>query len=158
MAHPDDRADRHGERRRQNRRHLPCSLDHRGVLQSPEVRLRLREASARELRDLEECIGDSRAHRLEDASASVSRTRSKHASVGDVANDVQVEVLREFSSRPPPAKPTVADITTAIAALGGHLTSNGPPGWHVLWRGYQELLTLERAWTAAQRRLRCDQS
>jgi hypothetical protein len=28
-----------------------------------------------------------------------------------------------------------------IARLGGHITSNGAPGWQVLWRGYQDLLT-----------------
>jgi Transposase DNA-binding/Transposase DDE domain len=39
-----------------------------------------------------------------------------------------------------PAAPTVADLMNGIARLGGHITSNGPPGWQVLWRGYQDLL------------------
>jgi hypothetical protein len=78
--------------------------------------------------------------------------------VSDAASRTQIEVLRAFSSRPPPEPPTVTSVLSAIAALGGHLTSNGPPGWQVLWRGYQELVTLERAWVAARNRSRCDQS
>ena len=80
------------------------------------------------------------------------------ACVSDVVNEDQVEVLREMSPRRVPAKPSVAAVIAAIAAIGGHLRSNGPPGWQVLWRGYQELLTLERAWRAARRWHRCDQS
>ena len=80
------------------------------------------------------------------------------ACVSDVVNEDQVEVLREMSPRRVPEKPSVAAVIAAIAAIGGHLRSNGPPGWQVLWRGYQELLTLERAWRAARRRHRCDQS
>jgi hypothetical protein len=43
--------------------------------------------------------------------------------------------------RPLPAKPTVTDLMNGIARLGGHITSNGPPGWLVLWRGYHDLLS-----------------
>jgi hypothetical protein len=43
--------------------------------------------------------------------------------------------------KPLPTNPTVADLMTGIARLGGHITNNGPPGWQVLWRGYQDLLT-----------------
>jgi hypothetical protein len=78
--------------------------------------------------------------------------------VAEVVSDTQVEVLREFSPRPLGPRVTTAAVMQAIAALGGHLSSNGRPGWQVLWRGYQELLTLERAWSAARRRLRSDQS
>jgi hypothetical protein len=38
----------------------------------------------------------------------------------------------------------------ALAALGGHLRSNGPPGWIVLGRAYDKLRVLERDWTAAK--------
>jgi len=72
--------------------------------------------------------------------------------VRDVLTNTQLEVLRTFSPKPPPPRPTVAAVMKAIAALGGHLSNNGPPGWQVLWRGYQELLTLERAWCAAHER------
>ena len=50
--------------------------------------------------------------------------------------------LRDIGERRPlPPRPTVADAMRAIATLGGHITSNGDPGWQVLWRGYQDLLT-----------------
>jgi Transposase DDE domain len=73
----------------------------------------------------------------------------------DVASDDQIDVLREFSPKPPPRRPTAVAVMQAIAALGGHITNNGRPGWQVLWRGYQELLTLEKAWVAARRLPRC---
>lgn len=76
----------------------------------------------------------------------------------DVVTVEQLDVLREFSPKPPPKRPNVEQVLTAVAALGGHLSNNGRPGWQVLWRGYQELATLERAWTAARQRFRCDQS
>ena len=78
--------------------------------------------------------------------------------LADVVSETQIEVLREFSPRPLGPHVTTAAVMQAVAALGGHLSSNGPPGWQVLWRGYRELVTLERAWSAAQRRLRSDQS
>jgi len=78
--------------------------------------------------------------------------------VADVVSATQIEVLREFSPRPLGPRVTTAAVMRAIAALGGHLSSNGRPGWQVLWRGYQELLTLERAWSAAKRHLRSDPS
>jgi hypothetical protein len=40
----------------------------------------------------------------------------------------------------------------ALAALGGHLRSNGPPGLMVLGRAYDELLVLEQGWVAAKGR------
>ena len=35
------------------------------------------------------------------------------------------------------------DALLAVAKLGGHIRNNGEPGWLVLGRGYDELLTLE---------------
>jgi hypothetical protein len=43
--------------------------------------------------------------------------------------------------RPFPSAATVADLMAGIARLGGHIKSNGDPGWQVLWRGYQDLLS-----------------
>jgi hypothetical protein len=37
----------------------------------------------------------------------------------------------------------------AIASLGGHLKHNGPPGWQVLFRGYEKLLQLEQGFLLA---------
>jgi hypothetical protein len=40
--------------------------------------------------------------------------------------------------------PCVTDIMYAIARMGGHLKSNGPPGWQTLGRGFRELEQLIR--------------
>jgi hypothetical protein len=63
----------------------------------------------------------------------------------DVVEPVLLEALaaRLIDIREPkhlPQNPTVSDLMNGIARLGGHITSNGPPGWQVLWRGYQDLL------------------
>jgi hypothetical protein len=39
-----------------------------------------------------------------------------------------------------PLNPSVQDAFAGIARLGGYIEYNGPPGWQVLWRGYQDLL------------------
>jgi len=44
---------------------------------------------------------------------------------------------------------TVADALTHLARLGGHLRSNGPPGWQTLGWGYEKLLTLRLGWEMA---------
>jgi hypothetical protein len=38
---------------------------------------------------------------------------------------------------------TIRDAMLAIARLGGHIKSNGDPGWAVLGRGYEDLLMME---------------
>jgi Transposase DNA-binding/Transposase DDE domain len=49
--------------------------------------------------------------------------------------------LKHIGERKPfPANPTVADVMKGIARLGGHHKSNGPPGWQLLWFGFQDLL------------------
>jgi len=46
-------------------------------------------------------------------------------------------------------KSTAFDTINAVAALGGHLKSNGPPGWITIQRGLDTLATLTRgAWLA----------
>lgn len=45
----------------------------------------------------------------------------------------------------PPSKPTALQALLAIAALGGHIKSNGEPGWLTLARGFIELRKLEAA-------------
>jgi hypothetical protein len=62
---------------------------------------------------------------------------------------VQVRVLCACSKMKLPPAPTVHQAFEAIALLGGHHRSNGDPGWLVLGRGLEYLLTLERGWTAA---------
>lgn len=60
----------------------------------------------------------------------------------------QVEVLRACSSMKLPPSPSARQAFDALALLGGHHRSNGEPGWMVLGRGMEYLLTLERGWLA----------
>lgn len=69
-------------------------------------------------------------------------------------SDTQIAVLRA-ASRKIPEKLTAVRAMQAIAELGGHLKNNGRPGWQVLWRGYQKLLSFEQGWLLRER---CDQS
>jgi hypothetical protein len=71
-----------------------------------------------------------------------------HTPASAVLNDVQLDILRAVGRSPLPADPTVEDALVAVARLAGHLKRNGPPGWHLLAKGYAELLTLERGWRA----------
>jgi hypothetical protein len=59
-----------------------------------------------------------------------------------VLTELELQVLRHASKSPLPAEPTVMDVLLAIARLGGHLRSNGAPGWLVLGRGYQDLMMM----------------
>jgi len=51
--------------------------------------------------------------------------------------------------------PTVHQAMLAVARLGGHIKSNGAPGWIVLGRGYEKLLALAQG---AALIMTCDQS
>ena len=70
----------------------------------------------------------------------------------------QLEVLRAVARTPLPKRATARDAMLAIAALGGHLKSNGDPGWLVLGRGMHDLLLLELGWRARKAAERYDQS
>jgi hypothetical protein len=70
----------------------------------------------------------------------------------------QLEVLRAVTRRPLPASPSAKEAMLAVASLGGHLRSNGDPGWLVLGRGMHDLLLLELGWRAREQARRCDQS
>ena len=69
----------------------------------------------------------------------------------EIISETQVEVLVATSKGKLPANPTARQAMLAIAARGGHLPSNGEPGWMVLGRGFHELLLLEAGWAAAKR-------
>lgn len=74
----------------------------------------------------------------------------------DVLNNVQMTVLkavRRKINRPLSAHPTVREVLLAIAALGGHLKHNGPPGWLILNRGFEKLLMYEVGWWIAQEKM-----
>jgi hypothetical protein len=54
--------------------------------------------------------------------------------------------------RPLPRTPTIREAAHALAALGGHLTRNGEPGWQTLAKGYKRLADLLDGWRLARRR------
>jgi len=69
------------------------------------------------------------------------------------------ERLKDIRERKPfPASPTVADLMNGIARLGGHIKNNGPPGWQVLWRGYQDLLIWSSGYLRGRSAAYSDQS
>jgi hypothetical protein len=69
-----------------------------------------------------------------------------------------LEVLRHIGRKPLPAMPTAKDVLYAVAALGGHLKRNGPPGWQTLGHGYEKLREATVIWALATRAARSDQS
>jgi|WetSurMetagenome_2_1015567.scaffolds.fasta_scaffold73894_2 hypothetical protein len=76
----------------------------------------------------------------------------------EVLTDLQCQVLAAELGRRLPAHATARDALLAVAQLGGHIKSNGAPGWQVIGRGYQDLLLLERGWCAARGAATSDQS
>ena len=59
--------------------------------------------------------------------------------------------LRQIGEKKPfPDQATVADLMKGIARLGGHHKSNGPPGWQLLWFGFQDLLMWAAGFIAAR--------
>jgi len=62
----------------------------------------------------------------------------------------QIQVLRTVAKKPLRRNPTAREAMMAIAGLGGHLKSNGDPGWIVLGRGMHDLLLLELGWRARE--------
>ena len=49
-----------------------------------------------------------------------------------------------------PAHPSIRDAMLGIAALGGHISNNGDPGWLVLGRGFARLVEAEQGWRLAR--------
>jgi hypothetical protein len=77
--------------------------------------------------------------------------RSKEqAPASSALSGKQLEVLRAVAKKPMPARPTARDAMLAVATLGGHIKSNGDPGWLVLGRGMHDLLLLEMGWRARE--------
>lgn len=90
---------------------------------------------------------------------SVARATPK-APASHALTHEQVEMLQQLARQQPPELPrirmprsaTAQDALLAVAALGGHIKNNGPPGWMVLGRGYDSLLLLHAGWRLG----RCD--
>lgn len=68
----------------------------------------------------------------------------------DVLTPTQLQILRSLGSYKLSANPTAHDALWAVAALGGHIRSNGEPGWLVLHRGLAKLLAYEEGWLARE--------
>ena len=73
-----------------------------------------------------------------------------------VLTPTQLHLLRRHPKAKMSSTATVREALLAVARLGGHLRSNGDPGWIVLGRGYHHLLLLEIGFRLGQER--CDQS
>ena len=79
------------------------------------------------------------------------------APASDVLEDDELRLLRHLAHARRHAlsdAPTCEDVLFALAALGGHLRRNGPPGWQTLARGHEALAQALVGYRAA----RCDQS
>lgn len=61
-----------------------------------------------------------------------------------------LKLLAKKNNRKIPNKINAMYVLYEIASLGGHIKNNGPPGWLVLRRGFNELLSIERGWLLAQ--------
>jgi Transposase DNA-binding/Transposase DDE domain len=79
----------------------------------------------------------------------LARTDTK-APASAALTPIQLEVLRAVAKTPLHRLPTARQAMLAVAALGGHLKSNGDPGWLVLGRGMHDLLLLELGWRARE--------
>jgi hypothetical protein len=74
------------------------------------------------------------------------------APVAGVLSDVQIEILRSRAKgcRWSPV-PTLGEALYAVARLGGHIRSNGRPGWQVLGRGWAKLMLMEAGYVIAMK-------
>jgi hypothetical protein len=82
-----------------------------------------------------------------------------HRPASDALSPQQLTVLRLIvRGKPLPPEPTIGDVATAIADLGAHIKSNGPPGWQVLGRGFEELRRAEHLYLQIIPATSCDQS
>jgi hypothetical protein len=62
----------------------------------------------------------------------------------------QIDVLVATASKSVDRDLSAKQALLLVAALGGHITNNGPPGWIVLSRGMDNLLMMELGWNAAR--------
>ena len=83
----------------------------------------------------------------------VVRSLSRHdptAPAVGLLDPMELQALRHLAGGAKlPAQPTCRDVLLAIARVGGHLKSNGEPGWQVLGRGMEQLLDFAAGWRAA---------
>lgn len=81
------------------------------------------------------------------------RAMARHdpeAPAGELLDEVELQALRHLAPRARlPVAPSRGQVLLAVARLGGHLRSNGEPGWQVLGRGLETLLQFAAGWRAA---------
>jgi hypothetical protein len=66
----------------------------------------------------------------------------------EILSPTQVTLLRTLVPRLRlGSEPSTREAMLAVAALGGHIANNGPPGWIVLGRGMEKLLLAEQIWS-----------
>jgi hypothetical protein len=85
------------------------------------------------------------------------RTRARlnpDTPVGQLLSATELEALRLIARAPLPPTITAQQALLAIAAVGGHLRNNGPPGWLTIARGFE---TLQIAAHVCEARARSDQ-
>ena len=64
-----------------------------------------------------------------------------------VLGERRVRLVRKIMAPNLPLLPSLQQVLFALAAYGGHLKRNGPPGWLTLLRGYLKLLDYEIVFT-----------
>ena len=79
----------------------------------------------------------------------LARTKSK-APASTVLTKIQIKILRKVSKKKLPPRLSVYHAFMAIGRMGGLLASNGEPGWLILMRGWQKLITLEEGFRLAE--------
>lgn len=70
-------------------------------------------------------------------------------SATDLMTPTQLRILRSCTHGELPEHASVREALLAVAALGGHLPSNGDPGWRVISRGWRRLLDYEHGFNVA---------
>lgn len=84
------------------------------------------------------------------------RTLNRHdplSSAEFALTKTQIQVLKAVSNKNLANSLTIKEALLSVAALGWHIPNNGDPGWLVLARGMETLLTMEIAWTAATEKM-----
>jgi hypothetical protein len=74
---------------------------------------------------------------------SVARSDDRRPAT-DLLTPLQHRILVKHPKLRLPQAATAVDALAVIARLGGHIKSNGPPGWQVLGRGLEKLLVMEQ--------------
>ena len=64
----------------------------------------------------------------------------------DIEADADIEILRHHTTRFMSRVPRNEEVAMALGEFGGHLRSNGPPGWAILGRALERLLLIEIGW------------